>query len=83
MILALLAENEVATDELKSPVTLATLADNEVILALLALKSVDIEPLNVSNPVVEDIVICDEPLTTESPFAKRILYSESLTPAFQ
>ncbi len=36
---AALALNEVATDELKSPVTLATLADSWVILALLALNS--------------------------------------------
>jgi hypothetical protein len=36
-----LALNDVATEELKSPVTDATEADNDVILALLALKSLD------------------------------------------
>ncbi len=55
--LAALAENDVATDELKSPVTLATLADNAVTLALLALNEVAIEPLNVEYPVVSEIVI--------------------------
>ena len=51
--LAALAENEVATDELKSPVTLATLADNAVTDATLAENEVATEPLNVLNPVVE------------------------------
>ena len=80
---ALLAENDVATDELKSPVTLATLADNEVILALLALKSVAIDELNVVYPVVDEIVICEEPLTTLSPPANKILLSLPIVPAFQ
>ena len=63
---AALAENEVATEELKSPVTLATLADNEVIFALLALNEDEIEPLNVVYPVVDVISTCVELLITDS-----------------
>ena len=63
---AALALNEVATDELKSPVTLATLALNADTEASLALNEVATEPLNVSNPVVEEIVTCDEPEITPS-----------------
>jgi hypothetical protein len=46
---ALLALNEVATEELKSPVTVDTLALNEVIFALLALTDVANAPLTTFN----------------------------------
>ena len=43
----------------------------------------EIEPLKSPYPVVDEMVICDEPLTTLSPPANNTLDSASLAPAFQ